>query len=425
MNSILKLRSFRHERAVKNRVLAIESDPSRVAALRHVLSRYVSADFQIVHSLNDALTSIDERIPDLVLTSALLPPRDESAIVLRLKELPGTRHLQIITTPYFIDSEDPSTGRNVLNFWNRRRSTLHPFCDSETVGSQIEEYLAQARVRGFASNGVQHDTPPRPVVVPIRRKPESCSTAPLIADASKEPCISARALRPTETYDTDRRRAKRKTGGDVPSLWSVNLPAGGNVRLVNISSQGVLLETTSKVPTGRTVDMQLLGDRTDIALTARTTRSEVAAVDGLGVRYRVAAFFCREVELPGLESKVAPEAKMPGALSDLLARVLREIDSGETPSNARWAFERGLCRLLTADDVQIRQSPVVPAKDSESFYFTVPGRSARQPILQAIYARNRAPSTAEFKLLRTAANLAAVVLEFAPIEESSARRFSG
>jgi hypothetical protein len=155
-----------------------------------------------------------------------------------------------------------------------------------------------------------------------------------------------------------------------------------------------------------------------VCLSARTTRSEVAAVDALGVRYRVAAVFSREVEIAGIESSVAPETVTPGALSDLLSRVLREIESGAPASSARRTFERGLCRLLTADDVQVRHSPIVPSRGSESFYFRVPTKGIPQPILQAVFASDAGPSAAEFKVLRAAANLAAVILEFTPLDGS-------
>jgi hypothetical protein len=112
---------------------------------------------------------------------------------------------------------------------------------------------------------------------------------------------------------------------------------------------------------------------------------------------------------------------VPTALADLLARVMREADSGAPPTAIRTSFEHGLRRLLTARDVQVRQSPVVPDPGSDSIYFTIPLSSDRQPILQMIFEPKRPPSAQEFKLLKAATNLAAVVLEYAPLEELAAR----
>lgn len=423
MHTILKLRSDRPALdGTKNRVLVIESDPARQAVLRHVFTNHVSADFQIVPSVTDALTSIAHYMPDLVLTSPFLPPQDEGRLTARLKEQPGAEHLQVITTPYCIELEDPSAdaASRIRHFWRRRRALMRHGCDSETLGKQIETYLEQAHARRAIAESRPRREPVRPpTVVPMRRKAEN--PAGLQTAGPQCQARPAARVRPSELSATDRRRARRKRSADVPSLWSVNLPIGGNVRVVDISSQGVLLETTSKIPPGRTVDLQLIGEGTDVRVPVRTTRSEVAAVDALGVRYRVAAAFSRELEMPGLESKVAPEAVVPTALADLLARVMREVDGGATATAIRACFEHGLRRLLTAHDVQLRRVPIVPERDSESIYFTVPVASDRQPILQMIFEPKRAPSAQEFKLLKAAASLAAVVVEFAPLEEVTVR----
>jgi hypothetical protein len=45
----------------------------------------------------------------------------------------------------------------------------------------------------------------------------------------------------------------------------------------------------------------------------------------------------------------------------------------------------------------------------------VPNSSGCQPILQAIFESGYEPTAMEFQLLKTAATMAAVVLEFAPL----------
>ena len=421
MNTILKLRSARVESQPQGRVLAIESDPARLAVLRHIFETHVGADFQIVQSVNDALMSIAHQMPDLVLTSTFLPPREEATLMLRLKELQGAEGPQVITTPYFIDWEDASSERGkFVRFWRRRRSLMRPACDSETVGRQIEAYLQQVRARRLSEpNRKLPEGPRRPTVLPMRRKSEQGTGgsrfAEVLAPAFGSVSTPARG---SDALDRDRRRAKRRISGDLPLLWSVTVPAAATVRVVNISSQGVLLETMSKIPPGRTVDVQVIGEGTDICLPARTTRTEVAAVDGMGVRYRVAAAFSRELEMPGLEPRVVPETVVPTALADLLVRVMREADAGAPPAAVRTTFEHGLRRLLSARDVQIRLAPLVPARDTESIYFTVPMRTERRPILQMVFEPRRPPLASEFKLLKAAVNLAAVVLEFAPLEDA-------
>ncbi len=191
----------------------------------------------------------------------------------------------------------------------------------------------------------------------------------------------------------------------------------GNVKLVDISTQGVLVETTAKIARGTAIELQLIGDGINVSAAARVTRSEVASVDGLGVRYQIAASFSRELEIPGIEQRLPPAVAGPSELAELLAHALRDVDSRST--SARVTFEHGLRRLLSAVDVQIRHSAVVPERASESIYFTIPSATARKPILQAVFEPNRPPSPAQFKLLRAAAALAAVILEFSSVDESA------
>jgi hypothetical protein len=64
--------------------------------------------------------------------------------------------------------------------------------------------------------------------------------------------------------------------------------------------------------------------------------------------------------------------------------------------------------------VQIRATPVIAERGAESVYFTVPHGSGARPILQAIFEPDYVPTAMDFRLLKAAVSLAAVVLEFAP-----------
>jgi CheY-like chemotaxis protein len=417
MNTILKLRSARVETRPEYRVLAIEPDAAQGNALRHVFEAHVRSDFQIVQSVNEALASIAQHVPDLILTSTFFPPRDEAVLMNRLKDFQAAAHVQIVTTPYFIDYDDEPEQRRIRKFLKRRRSLIRP-SDAETVGRQIETYLEQARATRELQNGrARRVTPRRPTVLPMRRKGEPSIVRPAIVSVQAAPGAEC-PTKDARVQEKDRRRGRRKPGGDVPWLWSVSAPTVGNVKVVDISSHGVLVETTSKLPIGRAIDLHLIGENIETCVAARITRSEIGSVDALGVRYRMAATFSRELDIPGVEARVAAEAVHPGALAELLARALQEVDAESTPSKARRTFEHGLRRLLSAVDVQIRQSPVISAQGSESVYFTIPSRGTHAAILQATFESDRPPTPGEFKLLKAAATLAAVVLEFAPVDQS-------
>jgi hypothetical protein len=396
-------------------VLAIEPDTAQANALRRVFEAHVRSDFQIVQSVNEAVAAIAQHVPDLILTSTFLSPRDEAVLTNRLKDVPAASYVQIITTPYFIDCDDVPEDRRILNFLKRRRSLVRP-SDAETVGRQIETYLAHARATRALPDGRERCAEPRRrIVLPMRRKRDSNVDRPVVA-AALAPTAVESAVREARTQEKDRRRGRRKSAGDVPWLWSVSTPAIGNVKVVDISSHGVLVETTSKVQVGRAIELHLSGEGIQACVAARITRSEIASVDGLGVRYRMAAAFSRELAIPGVDAGTAQRAVQPTALADLFARVLQEVEAGSAPTKVRTVFEHGLRRLFSAVDLQIRQSPVVSENGTESVYFTIPVRGRRGAILQAIFESNRPPALNEFKMLKAAATLASAVLEFAPFE---------
>src|SRR6202035_1478525 len=89
----------------------------------------------------------------------------------------------------------------------------------------------------------------------------------------------------------ERHRAARRMGGDVPWLSTIKLPWGLEVRLLNISSTGLLIETGSKFTPGLVTNLRLCAAETELVISACFVRSEVATVDGRGVKYHAAAAF--------------------------------------------------------------------------------------------------------------------------------------
>ncbi len=157
----------------------------------------------------------------------------------------------------------------------------------------------------------------------------------------------------------------------------------------------------------------MLGEETNISVRGRMLRSQVAAVNGLGVKYRAAVAFTQDLELPGLGHSL-PSAPMPKVLADVLGRVLTDIDRCPGEAALRVTFERELRRVIPVRDIQLRARPVIAEQGVESVHFAVPYGSGDRLILQAIFDPGHVPTALEFKLLKAAASLAAVVLEFVP-----------
>ena len=107
----------------------------------------------------------------------------------------------------------------------------------------------------------------------------------------------------------------------MPWLSGIKLSWGAELQLINISSTGVLVESGSKFTPGSTTNLHLTGPETNLVVPVRFIRSDVARIDGLGVRYHAAAAFAQEVDLTGPRARRCP-ATPPQELAALLGAVL-------------------------------------------------------------------------------------------------------
>ena len=197
-----------------------------------------------------------------------------------------------------------------------------------------------------------------------------------------------RTLRPPTTQlgrgnARDRRRETRRQRQDLPRLWSARISSGTELELVDLSKRGILVETTSRMTLGSTLDLQFVGQNTDISIPARVLRSDIAKVDGLGVKYRVAAQFKRDLDLLDYLTGASDSRTTPAALADVLARALADVER-RSPSASLGRFEEELRNLLPVRAIQIRQSPLVSNDESNLL---------RRPRNQLRFSRPRSMQT--------------------------------
>src|SRR5215510_2479661 len=93
-------------------ILAIESNQQQIAQLTAIV-RGLGAKLVHAKTAERALATLDDQIPDLILTPPLLSPKDESALTTRLREL-GTSalHVQLLSMPILATPSAP--GRSLL-----------------------------------------------------------------------------------------------------------------------------------------------------------------------------------------------------------------------------------------------------------------------------------------------------------------------
>ena len=130
-------------------VLAFEPDPRQAAALKLVVKDRVGANFVLAESKDAALAAIRSAVPDLILLTALISPRDETEIADLIRELDGAEHTQTLTIPML----DLGTARPAKK---KKRGLLSALtgevdapsaptgCDPGVFADEVANYLLQA-----------------------------------------------------------------------------------------------------------------------------------------------------------------------------------------------------------------------------------------------------------------------------------------
>ncbi len=105
----------------------------------------VPADLVVSDSKDSAIASIAERLPDLILVSALMSPREEAELTEHLRGLEDADHLQTLTIPLLASkpARSPSKGK-VLRALKWRRARSLEGCDPCVFADEIRGYLERA-----------------------------------------------------------------------------------------------------------------------------------------------------------------------------------------------------------------------------------------------------------------------------------------
>jgi hypothetical protein len=141
-----------------SRVLAIEPDIRQGGILTHIVRELVCADLVLVESRDAAIAAITQQIPDVILVTALLSPRDEDELIGHLRRLDGAEHLQTHTIPLLAGArgEDQQQKGGGLFGKFRKKKEPEPLggCDPEVFAQEIRTFLARAaelKVEGVAA----------------------------------------------------------------------------------------------------------------------------------------------------------------------------------------------------------------------------------------------------------------------------------
>jgi CheY-like chemotaxis protein len=136
-------------------IVAVEPDPLQANRVADVLRRAFGADVILADTADEAIRELRDRVPELILTSALLPPRDEQKMTQWLRSRgEAAGHVQTVTIPVLeIPAQAPmifSTGRPTLP-----SSATAGACDPAMFADWVSMYLDLAAA-GRASYTEDH-----------------------------------------------------------------------------------------------------------------------------------------------------------------------------------------------------------------------------------------------------------------------------
>ena len=373
--------------SITPRILALEPDRSHALALKRFVQSCVDAELLVVDSVASAKAAISEHVPQAVLVSELVTPDDDVDLTAHIRTRTAGRLLPILAVPAMggDDGEIPAAPRGLL--------------------------------RLIASGGALTDAPRLQMArrqATLRQALQTIVNLPASTAASA--AIAAPAHRP---------RAPRWKGDNISWLTRVTMPLGLEVRLVNISRSGLLIESRGHFVAGQPAAFELHG-RLRVVVPGRFVRSAAVVTDGMpagATVYHSAALFDDDLPLfAPLASGTHAGANITRGLGEALAWVRGEARSGMRPERIRAAFELSVQELVGARAVLICRAPAQADEPGDSVCLPVPTTDGSVAFLQAIYDTARPPSSHAFEQLQAAAMLAADVLEMEHAARAADRR---
>jgi hypothetical protein len=166
-------------------ILAIEPDRRQAHELTAMVRGQLRATLVLADTVEKALANLGERVPDLILTSALLSTKDETMLAEWLRTLNGAAaHVQTLTIPV-LESPMPPTATSRTGIFallaDRVSSPAAPDgCDPAVFAEQCAAYLKRAAdERGSVEQApaieqavIQEPPPPIDVPIPPAEPPE-------------------------------------------------------------------------------------------------------------------------------------------------------------------------------------------------------------------------------------------------------------
>jgi hypothetical protein len=362
------------------RILAIESDQERGAALQRLLSQRLNASVVVAASTEDAIISMAEDTPNLILTSSLITPDEERRLSAHLRRVPHLRHLPVLTVPPLVEAAI-AVEKKRFSLWSllrrrrRPKPQTWPAYNADAVAARVHEALEESRM-AQAMRLEEDDSAMQALLLEIDSPPKLLEAPSSVLEMPEE------ELR-EYCRGPMKERAPRWTRGDLPWLSSVKLTWGLELRLVNISRSGLLVESNVRLTPGNKTDIQLTGPDRDLIVAARVIRSQASTGGESSLIYQTAAEFEQACDwlIPEVTAPVTDSALHPhDQLGALVARVTQGARLGGHSVDLRTDFEAGVRALVaraTSVSSRDRSRSTTAATRCRSTFLRTMGRRQR------------------------------------------------
>lgn len=290
------------------RILAIEPNRERGITLERLVNEHLGAEVVLTASASDALATMADVPPDVILTSSLMAPGEDEQLAAHLRAAPELDHLPVLTIPPLVrmanDPAPPKRRSLLASLFRVRRRHQEPWppYDFSAIAARIEEALEQSKED---INESDIERPARLFLLETRRTLllEAGQPQPIPPGMSLVRFGSPAAV--PDDLTRWRSRARRWSGDDLPWLSGIELTWGARtrptLRLVNISSTGVLVESDVHIEAGKKAGFQLAGsDQEQLIVQARVVRADRADEYPSRATHVVAAEFDRPFDSLGL-----------------------------------------------------------------------------------------------------------------------------
>lgn len=211
-------------------IVAIEPDRRQANYLSAMVRGRLKAELVLGESAEDALSALGNRVPDVILTSALLSPKDEGVLAEWLRTLDAAAaHVQTLTIPVFSGSRArPQRVRGMLaalmGSADDEGASAPDGCDPAMFADQCADYLERARAERASRGGLQEDEEAEEMVdamnADMQRPFEMAAAEPAqneFVEFDLSQMLNAAAeQQPSETPSPDDQADVRHRAGDPP-----------------------------------------------------------------------------------------------------------------------------------------------------------------------------------------------------------------